>query len=95
MTKIEQNLISQEKLRAAFEAFEDRLKAVVKNKGGKIKYMLLIFVKYNCGHQHIQQIFKLDRFFIENYYKMCVAIIIADPVHVTYVHVNKKYKLCK
>ena len=42
--------------------------------------MLLIFVKYICGHQHIQEIFKLDYFFIENYYKMCVAIIMADPV---------------
>ena len=30
-------LISQEKLRAAREAFEGRLKAVVKNKGGKIE----------------------------------------------------------
>ena len=41
--------------------------------------MLLIFVKYNCGHYHIQEIFKLG-FFTENYYKMCVAIIMADPV---------------
>ena len=30
-------MISQEKLRAALEAFEGRLKAVVKNKGGKIE----------------------------------------------------------
>ena len=41
--------------------------------------MLLIFAKYNCGHYHIQEMFKLD-FFIENYYKMCVAVIMADPV---------------
>ena len=43
--------------------------------------MLLIFAKYNCGHYHIQEMFKLDCFFfIENCYKMCVALIMADPV---------------
>ena len=31
----------------------------------------------------MQEIFKLDCFFIENYYKMCVTIIMADPVYST------------
>ena len=50
--------------------------------------MVLIFVKYNFGHSHIHEIFKLDCFFIENYYKMCVAIIMADLVAVVLVIIS-------
>ena len=52
--------------------------------------MLLIIVKDNCDYYHIQQIFRLDSF-IESYHKMCVAIIMADPV-VRYV-LNMGYSM--
>ena len=41
---------------------------------------MLIFVKYNCGLWPLAypRNFQID-FFIENYYKMCVVVIMADP----------------
>ena len=36
----------------------------------------------------MQEIFKLDCFFIENYYKMCVAIIMADPIDISSLYTS-------
>ena len=54
--------------------------------------MLLIFLKYNCGHQHIQKIFKLDCFLSRTIIKF-VAIIMAGTLYI-YAE-NNKYSLIK